>query len=367
MHIAVDATRLPHDRRGIGRYVRNLLRAMPAARPEVRYTLHVRPDDIAAMTAQLGTMAGVAERAAIAPLTKLRDSAADVAWHPCNWILEPSARTPMVVSILDLVPMLDPRWWKVLKRAKARRRSMRTVERASRILTISEFTAAEITRLLGVPRSRMRVTLLAADDFDAAAPASSEVLERFSVDGPFFLAVGAPDARKNLRLLFDAMEKLYAAGVHTPLVVCGPGKKLARLVRGLEAPWLKLAGFVSDAELAALYARTTALVFPSKYEGFGLPVLEAMSAGAPVICARASSIPEVGGDAVLYFDPSDAAALAAAMRRMLEEPQFRAEIAARMPAQVAKFSWRKCAAETLLGFDEAIAAGARRAARGVAR
>jgi alpha-1,3-rhamnosyl/mannosyltransferase len=89
-------------------------------------------------------------------------------------------------------------------------------------------------------------------------------------------------------------------------------------------------------------------------------VLEAMSAGAPVICARASSVPEVGGDAVLYFDPSDPAALAAAMRRMLEEPALRDALKARMPAQVAKFSWRKCAAETLLGFDEAIAAGAHR-------
>jgi glycosyltransferase involved in cell wall biosynthesis len=360
MHIAVEATRLPHDRRGIGRYVRNVLRAMPGVRPDVRYTLHVRPDDVAAMTAQLGSMTGVAERATVAPLASLRESRADLAWHPCNWILETSAHIPMVVSILDLVPMLDPRWWKVLKRAKARRRSAHTVELAARILTISEFTAAEVTRLLGVPHTRMRVTLLAADDFETAAPAKSEVLERCGIDGPFFLAVGAPDARKNLGALFDAMARLYAAGVRVPLVVCGPGKKLARLVRGREAPWLTLAGFVSDAELAALYARTTALVFPSKYEGFGLPVLEAMSAGAPVICARASSVPEVGGDAVLYFDARDTAALATAMRRLLEEPLLRADLAARMPAQVAKFSWGQCAAETLLGFDEAIAAHAQR-------
>jgi glycosyltransferase involved in cell wall biosynthesis len=267
----------------------------------------------------------------------------------------------MVVSILDLVPMLDPRWWKLLKRAKARSRSRRTVDVAARILAISEFTADEVTRLLGVRRERIRVTLLAADDFEAAAAATCETLTRFGIDGPFFLAVGAPDARKNLQVLFAAMERLYAAGVHAPLVVCGPGKKLARLVHGRDAPWLTLAGFVSDAELAALYARTTALVFPSKYEGFGLPVLEAMSARAPVICAHASSVPEVGGDAVLYFDPSDADALAGAMRRMLEEPLLRADLLSRMPAQVAKFSWRKCAEETLLGFDEAIAVGARQA------
>lgn len=382
MHIAVEATRLPRDRRGIGRYVRNLLRAMPAVRPDVRYTLHVHRDDVAAMETQLVSLAGVAERASVEPLAAMLESTADVAWHPCNWIAQASAHAPMVVSILDLVPMLDPRWWKFVKRAKARRRSLRSVNLAARILTISEFTAAEVTRLLGVPPARMRVTLLAADDFETAArapsatpassatsapseaaapaaPAPSATLEQLGVDGPFFLAVGAPDARKNLEVLFRAMGRLHAAGVGAPLVVCGPGERLARLVRGRDAPWLKLAGFVSDAELAALYARTTALVFPSKYEGFGLPVLEAMSAGAPVICARASSIPEVGGDAVLYFEPSDENALAAAMRRLLEEPQTRADLLARMPAQAAKFSWRKCAAETLLGFDEAIAAGSR--------
>src|SRR5690606_39851790 len=82
MHIAVEATRLPHDRRGIGRYMRNLLRAMPAVRSDVRYTLHVRPDDVAAMRTQLASMAGVAERAVVEPLAKLRDSSADVAWYP---------------------------------------------------------------------------------------------------------------------------------------------------------------------------------------------------------------------------------------------------------------------------------------------
>src|SRR5690606_14995131 len=162
MHIAVEATRLPHDRRGIGRYVRNLLRAMPGVRPDVRYTLHVRPEDVAAAKAHLESMPVVAEGAAVEPLDELRDSRADVAWSPCNWILEPAARAPMVVSILDLVTMLDPRWWKVLKRARARGRSRRTVALAARILAISEFTADEVVRLLGVPRDRIRVTLLPA-------------------------------------------------------------------------------------------------------------------------------------------------------------------------------------------------------------
>lgn len=361
MHIAVEATRLLREKRGIGRYVRNLLRHMPLIRPNVRYTLFAKPGDVGPLREQIASMEAVAERTTVQPIPMLRTTDADVAWHAWNWILRPSDTAPMVVSIMDLVPMLqfDNRWWKVLKRRKARRRSMRSVQLASRILTISRFTAREVTRLLGVPASAMRVTLLAADDFEAVPSQSSETLERLNVSGPFFLAVGAQEARKNLTVLFRAMDRLHSSGVDTPLVLCGPGASLEGFARANAAPWLRYAGFISDAELATLYAKTTALVFPSRYEGFGLPVLEAMSAGAPVISSNASSLPEVGGDAVLYFDPLDADSLAAQMTRIVRDEAVRPELLMRMPSQVAKFSWEKCARETLLGFDEATVVGRR--------
>jgi glycosyltransferase involved in cell wall biosynthesis len=359
MHVAVEATRLLTEKRGIGRYVRNVLQAMPEVRPDVRYTLYAKPLDLDGLRKQVAAMPSIAERSTIEPVSKLRSTNADVAWHAWNWILRPSVNVPMVVSIMDLVPMLqfDHRWWKFLKRGKARRRSMLTVERASRILTISEFTAREVTRLLGVPASKMRVTLLAADDFESTAQERSETLDRLGIDGPFFLAVGAQEARKNLIVLFRAMQRLHAEGVHVPLVLCGPGETLAGFARANDAPWLRFAGFVSDRELATLYAKTTALVFPSRYEGFGLPVLEAMSAGAPVICANASSLPEVAGDAALYFEALDDAALAAQMKRIVQDASVRTQLLSRMPLQVSRFSWRQCAVETLLGFDEGIAVG----------
>jgi glycosyltransferase involved in cell wall biosynthesis len=359
MHVAVEATRLLTEKRGIGRYVRNVLQAMPEVRPNIRYTLYAKPLDVDGLRKQVAGLPGVAERSTVEPVSKLRSTDADLAWHAWNWILRPSDNAPMVVSIMDLVPMLqfDHRWWKFLKRGKARRRSMQTVQRASRILTISEFTAHEVTRLLGVPASRMRVTLLAADDFESAPQTHSATLDRLGITGPFFLAVGAQEARKNLIVLFRAMQRLHADGIRVPLVVCGPGETLEGFARAHDAPWLKFAGFVSDQELATLYAKTTALVFPSRYEGFGLPVLEAMSAGAPVICANASSLPEVAGDAALYFDALDDSALAAQMKRMVQDPSVRNDLLARMPAQVSKFSWRKCAEETLMGFEEGIAAG----------
>ncbi len=360
MHIAVEATRLVQERRGIGRYVRSMLQAMPLVRPNVRYTLYAKPLEVEQLRQQIGSLEQVAERSTVEPIDKLYNTNADVSWHAWNWILRPS-KAPMVVSIMDLVPMLqfDQRWWKIIRRRKARRRSQRTVQLASKILTISEFTAHEVTRLLGVPFSDMRVTLLAADDFDISPASHSQTIERLGINGPFFLAVGAQEARKNLTALLDAMRLLKTRGMEVPLVLCGPGDRLAGFARSNDESWLRFAGYVSDQELATLYSLTTALVFPSRYEGFGLPVLEAMSAGAPVICANASSLPEVAGDAALYFDPSSSSDLATQMQRMLTEPSLRADLLKRMPCQVAKFSWRKCAEETLHGFDEAVSVGSR--------
>ena len=356
MHIAVEATRLLKEQRGIGRYVRNLLRSMPEVDARVRYTLYTHERDIDGLQNQMASIPGVAPRTQIEPLSRLRSTGADVAWYAWNWILHPTHTTPMVPTILDLVPMqrFDHRWWKFLKRAKARRRSKRTVDLASSIIVISEFTRQEVTRLLDVSPSRMQVTLLAADDFDATPLAHSEALTKLGIAGPYFLAVGAQEARKNLIVLFRAMEELYASGVRAPLVLCGPGATLEGFARKHPAPWLRYAGYVSDAELATLYSKTTALVFPSRYEGFGLPVLEAMAAGAPVVCSSASSIPEVGGDAALYFDPDDVSGLAAQMRRLLDDGELRTQCVTAGREQAARFSWRKCAEETLECFRLAL-------------
>jgi len=190
-----------------------------------------------------------------------------------------------------------------------------------------------------------------ADDLAPSVTGTSETLARLGIDGPFFLSVGAHDARKNLDVLYRAMELLGARGERVPLVQCGPNVDRSR--GGAGAPWVRAAGYVSDGELATLYRRATALVFPSRYEGFGLPVAEAMFAGGCVICAETSSLPEVGGDAALYFPRNDAEALAAQMTRVLHEPGLRERMASLGAAQAARFTWEGCARETLAVFDEA--------------
>ena len=364
LHVGIEAGRLLQERRGIGRYVRRLLLHMPMLWPELELTFFVGRETTAdAMRTHLADVSpDLAARARIDSLGALRDSTVDVVWYPWNWITVPARRAPMVPTVLDVAPMLqlDHRWWKFYKRAKYRRRYVHTVQRADLIIAISEFTASEIRRLLPVEPDRLRVTLLATDTI-IAPPDLSNVLPTLAargIRGPFFLTVGAQEARKNLQVLYRAMTQLHASGDAVPLVQCGPSVKRARF------PWLHHIGFVDDAELNALYRAATALVFPSRYEGFGLPALEAMAAGGRVVCADSSSLPEVVGDAALLFPWDDSDALAGQLRRVLHDETLRQQLTLAGAAQARRFSWPTTAAETLAVFDEAATRGRADGSRG---
>ncbi len=348
----------------MGRYARSLLAAMPAHRPNLRYTIFARnAADVAPLTEQLAQLPHVMERTTVRPVTEMAATACDAAWYPCNFVTHRPQRGAIVATVHDLFPMLqlDGRWWKVLKRTRARVRYRRTLHHADHVITGATVAADELVRTFGLARDLVSVVPHAADDFRAADAAMADpLLQRLQVDGPFLLAVGSQEPRKNLGVLYDAMRVLDARGRAIPLVLCGP-----RGVHGFKSgdalpAWLRLAGFVRDDELAALYARAAALVFPSRYEGFGLPVLEAMTVGGVVICSDASTIPEVGGDAVLYFPPDDAAQLATQVQRLLDDTGLRDQLVRAGTVQAAKYSWSRSAAGTLAAIDAGILARARR-------
>ena len=351
--LGVDATRLLRDQRGMGRWVRNVLRALPAARPALRYTFYLaRPADAGAVQALLTSLhPAYATQATMASVREIAESRAEVLWYPWNWLHTPARHAAMVASVADVAPMLqlDHRWWKVLKRARFRRRFQQTVQQAHRVLTISTFSADELVRHVHADRLRIHVTALGTDDMVQAHDDGAALRARLGVPAQFFLSVGALDARKNLRTLYAAMTALHAAGLTVPLVQCGPRTASAR------EPWLLDLGYVADADLATLYREATALVFPSRYEGFGLPIAEAMAVGGRVICANASSLPEVAGDAGLYFPWDDDSALAAQMRRVLEDDALRATMTDAGRVQSARFRWATTAAGTLAAFDAALA------------
>ncbi len=208
LHIGVEASKLVRERRGIGRYVRNVLRHIPRVRDGARITLFLRTmNDEAAVREQLTSLDPLLlPHCSFQPLSALRRTDADVVWYPWNWLHPYTERAAMVTTICDLVPMLqlDHRWWKVIKRAKYRRRFRRTAERSDVLITISAFTAREVNRYLGVPLDDMHVTLLAADDLATIGTAAATTPATLGISGPFFMAVGAHEARKNLYRLWTA-------------------------------------------------------------------------------------------------------------------------------------------------------------------
>lgn len=351
MHLGIESAQLAGDHRGIGRYVRKVVAQLLALEPALRVTLAVDTDaDAESLRRELPTWPADAARVEFCRVARMRQVPMDACWYPWNVIRWTPPDVPVLVTVHDLVPLLfAPTWWRKVYTAPRASRLMRTtLGRADAVLANSAFTAAEVRRVLGNPRATITVTPLAADDFLAPpTPEAVAAAERLAIPAPYVLAVGAGDARKNLGLLLDAGAALAARGTPITVAVLGPGAKLERQVAGRDAPWLVAPGFVEDAVLAALYARALALVFPSRYEGFGLPVLEAMAAGAAVITTREASLPEVAGEAAVYVDPDDVEGLANAIMHLAANETTRARLAEAGRARASMFSWRETATKTL--------------------
>jgi alpha-1,3-rhamnosyl/mannosyltransferase len=353
--VAVEASRLARELRGIGREVWALLPRLLRQRGDLHVVLtRTRARDESAIVRRLEALGAPVERVTFHHARRLGHPRADVYWYPWNVSAGSPRRGAVVVTMNDVAPLAlpDPRRRKFLKNLRWRRRFGATAARATLLLAISEFTRDEIHRVLGVSLDRIRVTLLAADDL-SIPPASrdAEALARLGVRAPYLLAVGAADRRKNLALLERAMARLVDTHPDVTLVLAGP----RRGAHGDEPAWRRTLGFVSDDDLVSLYRGARALLAPSSYEGFGLPVLEAMRLGTPVICARASSLPEVAGDAAAYVHPDDDEALAAIAARVLEDDALHARMRVAGLAQSERFSWEDTARATLDAFDEAVA------------
>jgi glycosyltransferase involved in cell wall biosynthesis len=228
-----------------------------------------------------------------------------------------------------------------------------------RLLAVSDFTRREIAALFPAASRRIVVTPHGADDDLAPAPAREEARARLGLRGPMLLTVGTILNRRCLPVLFNAAARLVRSWPDLTLEVVGenrthPPLDLAALARrtGLDGR-ARLSGFVGEAALAVRYAAADVAVFLSEYEGFGLPALEAMARGLPVVTSNRPALGEIFGEAALLVDPRDAPAAADALDRILRDPALRADLVARGRALAARHSWAACAHLTRDALQEA--------------
>jgi len=264
-----------------------------------------------------------------------------------------------VITICDVTPLLFPGTHGRMNVWHHRFALPAILQRADRIITISDCSKRDIVRVFGIAEEKVSVTLLAADERYTAAPGGSpgEALDK--LPRPYILNVGTLEPRKNLDGLLRAFARAKRGGLPHTLVITGARgwgeSRLAPLVEQLGIlDSVVFTGFIEDEDLPHLYRGADFFVYPSLYEGFGLPVLEAMACGTPVITSDSSSIPEVAGEAALLVDPRSETELAAAMLRLAGDVLLRDSLRDRGISQAARFSWARTVRETFSIYHEVL-------------
>jgi glycosyltransferase involved in cell wall biosynthesis len=374
MRIAFDAHMVGERETGNETYALNLVRALLALPPEARsgiefilYATHperllprLNPVELAPIhhirpvPAPLRILFGM-------PLAALRDQT-DLL-HVC-YVAPPVRLCPYVATVHDISYEFYPQFFSPRDRLMLRTMVPFTLRRAARIITISEHSRRELMGRYSLPAERIAVTYPAAGAqyrpvSDPAALAG--VRARYGLHEPYLLALGNLQPRKNLIRLVDAFVRLAGQGqlAGAQLVLGGQAQwreseLQARVQQSGLAEQIHFPGYVEEPDLPPLYSGALAFVYPSLYEGFGLPPLEAMACGTPVVCSNAASLPEVVGDAALTCDPRDTEGLAAALAQVIAQPALREELRAAGLRRAARFSWRRCAEETLEVYRAAV-------------
>lgn len=331
--LGVDAWNLPGDHRGIGRYLRAILREWRAfASDRVEVTLIV--PEWHTWTVR-GRYLREVDGAPYRVVSRRRHSRArlDALWFPFNGCSWTSFSLPAVATLHDasnfVVPDYAPATQAIFRAA---------AQRCSALITDSVFAQRELARELSIAPERLTPIPLGADPPRPVAPVALDV----AALKPYVLYVGTAEARKGFDVLLAAMSRIH--GNRSNLRLVATTRLDGWAVGGAHVADV---GYVDDDTLAALYRGAKMLVFPSRYEGFGLPVLEAMSYGTPVVASNASAVPEAGGDAACYVEPGDDAGLAEAILRVAGDGAYADDLRRRGLLRAAEFSWRQTAERTL--------------------
>jgi glycosyltransferase involved in cell wall biosynthesis len=379
--IGIDVSWAQGPPSGTATYITGLVEALTRVGPEHDYVLLGRSHAHAGRGAPGGhhpALPGLGAPnvryvAVDAPLTNLRQQVTlplalrrqrlDL-YHSPAFFLPLGWRGPAVVSIFDVTFLRLRESWKPGRRVMYLSLALQAplaARQARRIITLSRHSARDIARLLRVPLDKIAVVPAAPRDVFHRAPdprAIADVQRRY---GRYFLSVGVLAPQKNLERVLRAFAQVRDGA--TQLVLAGrpAGDYAAAVLRPLARTLgverrIIFAGATDDEALRALYHAAVALVYPSLGEGFGLPLVEAMACGCPVLTSNVSSMPEVAGDAALLVDPRDVTAVSGALERLLDAPALRADLVARGRARAALFTWDEAARQTLRRYVEAVRA-----------
>src|SRR6266566_1385835 len=358
LRVAVDATAVPARLTGAGIYAARMLEAL-ALRGEVELEVFVAPGSAGSLaasglrlhpvrTAGLGRPARIAWTQ-LASGRAARAAGADLL-HGVHYELPRHARLPRVVTVHDLTLITHPEWHEASKVRFFGWAMRRSVASAERVLCVSATTARDLATQLGVEPGRVDVTPLGTDLRPASEQAVVALRRRLGLDGPYLLGLGTLEPRKDLPSLIRAFAKLAGELPHrlvlAGLAGWGAGEVAAAVASSGVADRIVLAGYVPEADKATLFTGADVFAYPSRYEGFGLPVLEAMACGTPVVTTTGGSLPEVAGDAALLVTPGDADALAVAIGKLAGEAGERVGLVQRGMVRAAGFTWNRCAALT---------------------
>ena len=380
MRVCWDVSAAAHGRAGLGRYMRELATAMLACDDRNEYVAFYNRSDEARLPTPLDGLARIPVEQGDKPwrlrtalshvLNRSQDSlfsGIDL-FHATDNLLPFLTGIPSVFTLHDLVFRFYPETVSGPNRWFLKMMTGRFLRASDAVIAVSERTKRDAQLLYGIPNSR--ISVIHEGVHSRFRPAGQDEIERvkhrYDLPARYLLFVGTIEPRKNLSTLLEAMTALKrqeADGTVEPiapkLVVVGKTGWLSdgffRRIHELDLDReVVLPGFVPDEDLPAVYSGAECFVFPSLYEGFGLPVLEAMACGAPVICSNTSSLPEIAGDAALLFDPGNPAEVRDAIVRVRSESSLRGELIGLGLRQAARFTWRDAAERTLEVYAAAV-------------
>lgn len=371
MKIGIDARFFGGEQsKGLGRYTQQLISTLASMDAENEYVVFLQRDEFRQWNIEQRNIRPVlapyrwytlAEQLFM-PVT-IRRQGVDLMHFP-HFNVPLLYRKPFIATIHDLIIIhfpterattLGPLLYK-FKHWAGKLVMRHAVLKSTHIITVSKFSKEDIARYYGIPGSKITVTYEAAElhPEQGTRRNDEELLSKYSVRRPFFLYVGNAYPHKNLEILLDVAKALKSTESGIPWTFVLVGKKDYFYARLKQEAWSRdlddlfvFPGFVPDRDLPAFYRNARAYIFPSRYEGFGLPPLEAMSYGTPVLASRASCLPEVLGDAALYFHPEDVSGIINAIQTVDEDDKLRERLIEKGRRQVQKYSWQRMAEATL--------------------